>query len=37
MNVDKINLSYNVKNQETLESQQDLNSKRKAKKTSQKL
>ncbi len=31
MNVDKINLSYNFKNQETLEGQQDLNTKRKAK------
>jgi hypothetical protein len=31
MNVDKINLSYYFKNQETLEGQQDLNIKRKAK------
>ncbi len=31
MNVDTINLSYNFRNQETLEGQQDLNTKRKAK------
>ncbi len=31
MNVDKINLSYNFLNQEILEGQQDLNTKRKAK------